>query len=399
MPHARTLPRYACLAGLVAGLLAPVHALASPSAEIRSIQYAGTSTPTHINTKVRAAYRFSANDPRFYHRLTLAVSRQSIRTGALAALSRGVMHPGVAVAIAAAGWAWSMADGIYEELAPEETFTSPGYDEYGALEQCSPSSTALCRHSSSNKEYGFVRLGKSSVYGYDSSRYVVVGHCTTGACQPDQNGYWPTYYASRTGTDATYSGGQITETFPREIEPVSEADLPALDEFFPGSIIDDLWADDPSAIPQQWQDQISVLPFSNLNPAGQAAPEVHQGVSRWAENMTARMQDEALPHPDPGVSPEGNTAAEEIVDRMDEEPPDFPNEPEPVWNVVEIDELPDYNASIGSGQCPGPHHINFPFFGSISLDWQPACDLASNIRGAVIALGYILGLLIVVGKK
>ena len=88
-----------------------------------------------------------------------------------------------------------------------------------------------------------------------------------------------------------------------------------------------------------------------------------------------------------------------MLDRWDEPVPDF-TEVNPEWQVETIDELPSYNIGIGSGQCPPPTVITLPFplNSTLTLNWQPFCDLAAMIRGAVIAVAMILALYIVLRR-
>ncbi|AXY43787.1 hypothetical protein D1793_17155 [Halomonas sp. JS92-SW72] len=88
-----------------------------------------------------------------------------------------------------------------------------------------------------------------------------------------------------------------------------------------------------------------------------------------------------------------------MLDRWDEPVPNF-TEVNPEWQVETIDELPSYNIGIGSGQCPSPTVINLPFplNSNLVINWQPFCDLAAMIRGAVIAVAMILSLYIVLRR-
>ncbi len=323
------------------------------------------------------------------------MSRETLRRGALAALTAGRLLPGLGIAITAAGFIWSQQDGLYDPALsePDQEFEyGATYDDFSAIPGCvgAPAGT-FCRA----EDYaGFAHLGKSSVYGYNESRVIALGHCTTAPCEPDENGYWPTYYVSKTVHQNEYAPGDYAETIEGEVTPVPDDALPQLDEHLPGSIVDDFWAEDPAALPEPWADAISVLPFSNIDAAGQTAPEAHQAVSRWAENMTAKMNAEPLPNPE--TDAEGNTAAEQQLEEWDKPIPPFA-EVTPEWQVETVDSLPDYNIGLGSGSCPGPTAIALPapFGGSLSLDWQPLCDFASMIRGAVIAVCMILSLYIV----
>ena len=135
MNHARTFTRYACLAGLVAGLLAPVQSLAqqtSPSRPtITSVSSAGTSG-SDILARVSANTQPQALGSRIYWTQQVSVSRQTLRAGALAAMRRGVMHPGLQVAMLAAGYL--LTDDGVEVPDSEDDFTNHFDDLYSFAE-------------------------------------------------------------------------------------------------------------------------------------------------------------------------------------------------------------------------------------------------------------------------
>jgi len=58
--------------------------------------------------------------------------------------------------------------------------------------------------------------------------------------------------------------------------------------------------------------------------------------------------------------------------------------PEPdMPQVVDDEFIQEYTVSFG-GSCPAPRTV-YTQFGTLSLSWQPLCDLASIIRYLVIA--------------
>ncbi|MGQ0333100.1 virulence factor TspB C-terminal domain-related protein [Halomonas elongata] len=181
--------------------------------------------------------------------------------------------------------------------------------------------------------------------------------------------------------------------------PASPGDISKIDEYLPNSIVDDIWEDQGGTYPENWNDP-------DIQSDGNAAPEIQEAVSKWAENLGAKLEGQAAPHPDAATS--GNTAPEQQLENQEaaqdawEDPPPesaYPAMPTPSWNVKVIDDLPDYNASLGAGQCPEPDVIPVPGYGDITLDWQPACDLASGIRGAVIGICFIAALYIALGQS
>lgn len=420
MSHARTLPRYVGLAGLVAGLLVAVPSLAA-SINIRDVKPV-RATDSHIETSVYASYRHSANDPRYFQKLRVLVSRATLRRGALAALARGIPHPGLQAAALAAGFIIGNDNNILVSDSSKTAFdpeseddwpVPPGYGYWeGGYQGDRHSRLQSAVQATLDKTYRdrleferFIRtpdqdgLEARAVYkcfynttsGTESSctaiTYYYRNHPDNP--RPDLSGYEPTPVA---GT-----------------APATDQDLSKIDEHLPESIIDDFWSDTGSPYPESWSEANAnngVMP--NIQSEGQAAPEIHQGVSEWAENMNAKLEDKPLPHPGTDTKPNANTATEQQLENQEaaqeawEDPPPesaYPAMPTPSWNVKVIDDLPDYNASLGAGQCPEPDVIPVPGYGDITLDWQPACDLASGIRGAVIGICFIAALYIALGQS
>lgn len=315
----------------------------------------------------------------------------------MAALGRGVMHPAFAAALVAAGFIVEGLD-IFKEDYPQ--FEN---DDYGYSNNLVPGGQAFYY----NGEY----FGSVSAAILDHANRVHPGHIGIIHLSRDSSGN-PRYRAkmpSSSSPDGYYIGstrtvhgstvpytGDVLHVEPQRT-PATEEEIEQADQYISPALVEQLWQDDPVAIPQAWQNAISILPFVDPAPQGQAAPEVHQAVSRWAENMTAQMQGEPIPHPD--VGSEGNSASDEILDQWEGPIPPFPDDPQPEWNVQVIDELPEYETNLSGGQCPSPTVVNVPLMGTVSIVWQPICDFASMISGAVKALGLITGLFIVLGRK
>ncbi|WP_162900006.1 virulence factor TspB C-terminal domain-related protein [Halomonas sp. JS92-SW72] len=409
MTHARTFPRYVGAAGLIAGLLVAFPSLshASWQAQITDVRPTGNSTPTHIEARVSSNYRFSANDPRFYNRSLSLVSRQTVRIGALAALGRGVMHPGFAVAIAAVGWAWSLQDGIH--------VTSSVYD-VDPLFQNQSDSQLISQFISDGRSWHF----GSSYTGYSDpltlfSAYIpqntsyyshlnIISHwcsnTSNGVCVQYVIRYSTVGNPSNITITSTAQSPTITPQLSLVTNSVPESELSALDEHLPDVLLREIYQAD--TYPEPWYESLNVssLPLSQVaSPNGQAAPEIFEDVAKLSENMTAQINGDPEPHPGTNVAPGGNTAQDEMLDRWDEPVPNF-TEVNPEWQVETIDELPSYNIGIGSGQCPSPTVINLPFplNSNLVINWQPFCDLAAMIRGAVIAVAMILSLYIVLRR-
>ncbi|KFF49981.1 hypothetical protein GY26_04740 [Gammaproteobacteria bacterium MFB021] len=152
-----------------------------------------------------------------------------------------------------------------------------------------------------------------------------------------------------------------------------------------------------------WQQEIDALPNSQtLSTSGNIPPAVAKTALQTAANQQAQLAGEDKPYPDTATDP-GQSASDELLDQVNQPPPDgdadFPPQ-EPQWQVDVIDTLPDYDVGLGAGACPAPAVIPLPLgWGSFELNWQPICDFAGWIRGAVIAVGFIAALYIVLGVR
>ncbi len=195
--------------------------------------------------------------------------------------------------------------------------------------------------------------------------------------------------------EAQGGGGLTTEhtTPPTSVSPEDVADR--VDPHLPPELAEQLWNGQP--IPE-WQEAISVIgiPATEVESKGQDMPEVATKVAQRAANIISQLLGEESPYPETGTG--GQTADDELVDMWNEPIPDFP-EVEPEWQVEEIDSLPSFSFGLGSGSCPAPVTIAHPLGGSFTIEFQKFCDLASMIRGAVIAICMILALYIVLGTR
>lgn len=409
MTHARTLPRYACLAGLVAGLLAPVHALAQAAPGVgtwvdeakttRLNSYVGghyvqTPTTTHVYVRATGKWTSFQDGVSRYKNLTVPVAKSTLRKGALAVLGRGFMHPGLQLAIAAAGWAWSMSDGIYQ--TDENVVTLPDVDD-PASGSCSFSPNHDAERFSDYRSAIYHKVGDAEILQVNGVNNNLNSDCTGYIAVSLKISAPPTYvnnwYYARQKTDAP-----VDPSYPDpSIVSVDPENYPELDPHIPPELADQLWNGEP--IPE-WQDEISILgqPASQVDSGTRnQPPEVASAVGQWAANMSSQYNgDDTLPYPDADTG--GQSAADQQYDDNQEPPPPFP-EVEPEWQVEEITSLPDYSMGLGSGSCPAPTTVSLPWGGSFTLSWQPACDLAALIRGAVIGICMILSLYIVLGTR
>ncbi|GAA0624362.1 virulence factor TspB C-terminal domain-related protein [Halomonas beimenensis] len=354
---------------------------------------------------MRASYRLAANDPRIYKQLSTSIPKASLRRAALSALARGVMHPGLQLAIVAAGFALSQNNEI---LAPDpevadleqifETYAD-NIAQYGAdgangnirfsggYTMCTGVHPSIFNHIACYKE-------ADAIYNKNLPFQGIVENSGSIYARYGTSNVLMGFTSAAVDTDPYYDpdGAMV---------PATEEDLETLDEHLPATIVDDIWTEG-EPVPE-WENEISIIgePATSVVPTKQQAiaPAVARQVGQWAANTEAQLKGEPAPNPDAETG--GNTAPDEMLDQWQEKPPAsaYPTLPTPEWNVNVIDDLPDYDAGLGVGMCPEPNVIEIPLYGTISLDWQPACELAGNIRGAVIGLCFISALFIVLGQS
>ena len=407
MTHARTLPRYVGAAGLVAGLLVAFPSLAFEKVHISNVTVGG-STPTTINAYVNARYQYSPLDSRRYYKWQVPVAKSTLRAGALSALGRGVMHPGFQAAILAAGFIISNNNeiGVPDPSFPVSDVIRPEhrtgyYWRFAGKSFSSPEAAAYYWLSTEPLS------SRNHSWAYVSGSQYRIGICTLRSDGQACTGDMATNALTLTPYTNPPSYDDIDPYF-----PATEQDLERIDEYIPPQLLEELWADlkpdvttrpftiTPQTYPEPWYNQLDVssLPLSQLSTTGTPAPEVVTHVAKQMENLDAQMEGREKPHPSVTVAP-GASADEEMLERWDEPVPDF-TEVNPEWQVETIDELPSYNIGIGSGQCPPPTVITLPFplNSTLTLNWQPFCDLAAMIRGAVIAVAMILALYIVLRR-
>ncbi|MBD3896595.1 hypothetical protein IEI94_12110 [Halomonas sp. ML-15] len=407
MNHARTVTRYACLVGLVAGLLAPVSSLAQQSSTgpaattITRVASAGTSG-SDILARVTANTQPQAIGSRIYWTQQVPVSRETLRVGALAAMRRGVMHPGLQLAIFAAGYIWSQEEGVQ---VPDDD--APIYESIDAPEgqsfilrntsQRFPSTGAVCH--AAIKQFGDSHEFRTRAINYLGNnsyecRYHMLG---SNGWINSSNRRYADLSTNSPNTPTDYTGPS------NGFVPATESDLEHLDGHLPESIVDDLWSDNTASeeweqiIEDFWANDPALSGQPKPSSSGNAPPEVSREVAKRAANIDAQTKGEDKPFP--GSSGGGLPPEDEMLDRWDEPPPDFPGVDDPVWNVEVIEDLPDYDSGLSGGHCPAPTVVNVPLYGSITIEWYPICDFASMISGAVKALGLLMGLFIVLGRK
>ncbi len=408
MTHARTLPRYVGIAGLVAGLLAPVPSLAANTngtgLYVMSTSSTGVKTGQYIEAQASMRYsHFTGGSTRLYTKQMVPIATSTLRKGAIAALGRGFMHPGLAVAITAAGFLLDSDSG--QVLAPDpeiqeledifeqyqSQFDQYGFDGSTNLEFLGGYTMCTGVHPSIQNHIACYREA-DSIYGNHRPFKGIVNGPNAGQ-----------YYAKYGTANVLFYSTSSSVTSDIYYDPDNGAFLPATDEqleqldsHIPHQLYDEL-VNSEDDIPE-WRDTISLLPgaASTVMPTNSqnVAPEVATAAGRWAENMAAQLEGQPAPNPD--ANTEGKTADEAMYESTQQPIPPF-GEVKPEWQVETIDTLPSYSIGLGSGSCPAPSQIAlpFPFSTTIELDWTPICDLASMIRGAVIGVCMILSLYIV----
>lgn len=323
------------------------------------------------------------------------VPLSTLRVGALSALGRGFMHPGLQLAIAAAGFIWSQSDGILKEGSALPAGMDNFYDDYpGTGEVISD------RYWQWNAVY---YTTPNAALSACLASGICFGSVEKVSCLED-NWYGP--YCSKwrytlrdpakgyiylTLSSSSRTADLPVADAPTSLVPATDDDLVSLDEHLPPEIVEQLWSD-PGSLPEWMWDVPKVTSDGNV------APEVADAVRQQADNIESTMLGETdQPHTDTGDS-EAKTPEEKIADSFDEPVPPF-GEVEPQWQVETIDSLPGFSSGIGGGSCPAPISINLPMGQSMSISIQPACDLATMIRGAVIGVCGLIALMIVVRAR
>lgn len=338
------------------------------------------------------------------------VPRSSLRTAALtaAAVVGAIPHPGLKTAIAAAGLLLGASGEVLAPTGGEETIIPSEDPDFpagiGQWQGWGVSTDTLAEAIASYEEaFGRTyKFDKWIVHTSDDILYVAKFKCyyksnVTG----NKNSCGDTYiqYRLKDGEQAPANHKEYSPKPKATPAPASPDDISKIDEHLPDSIVDDIWEDQGGTYPESWNNP-------DIQSEGNAAPEIQEAVSKWAENLGAKLEGQVAPHPNAATG--GNTAPEQQLENQEaaqrawEDPPPesaYPKMPTPTWNVEVIDDLPDYNAGLGVGQCPEPDVIPVPGYGDITLDWQPACDLASGIRGAVIGICFIAALYIALGQS
>ncbi|XKE44516.1 hypothetical protein LG302_14220 [Halomonas organivorans] len=399
MTHARTLPRYVGIAGLVAGLLAPVSSLAAVNTngiEILSTTATGVKNGQYIEAAASVAYQHVNTAERIYTRQLVPVATSTVRRGAVAALSRGIMHPGLAIAITAAGLLLE-GDEIQVMESGDQPQSSDFPEMYAEENREYTASGDSCVWEGSGGEFYNNPLAAAAsfspvddiypLYPLGSGHY---GDCLLWRAQDGSNKF-SVFPPAIPGPVSSFN-----DVYTASPVPATEEDLALLDPHIPPQLYDELVGSEDD-IPE-WEDAISLLPGagSSVVPTNEqnVVPEVASKAGQWAENIAAQLDGEPAPNPD--TDTDGKTASDQMYEDWQQPIPPF-GEVEPEWQVETIDSLPDYDIGLGSGSCPAPTAITLPapFNSVIELDWQPVCDFASMIRGAVIAVCMILSLYIV----
>lgn len=419
MKHARrTVITCAGYVGLIGCFLAGDAALASTRngtiwvRDVRASSVEQALGGTHVRVNTRTSYITADGNIRRYGSPSVLVARPTLRQGALALARRGIMHPGFQLAITAAGFIWSQQDGL---MAPRE---SGGLSDY-YKDPFYPDSF----------DYGLsgpdviYRVGVNGDWFYGSLLNTAAAYCNQWGTKVKQvwasgnlahSNYRVSCDPSGLGTIVHIGDYENPSNWPESetvYEPATDEEIEQLDEHIPVEIVQDLYGNN-FAIPQ-WQEAISVMgqPATDVQSNGQLMPEIADAVGKWGKNIADKLNGDEPSYPD--APDHSRDAQEEYYDCQlencdggddgggtdwDEPIPPF-EEPEIKWQT-EILTLPDWSSGIGSGSCPGSRSIPMPLGGgSLDIDYQPACDLATMVRPALIGTCGFIALLIVVRAR
>lgn len=428
MTHAyRTLTRCIGYAGLVGGILAGtstlVHAQDYPPyySQASRVHIAATyarqqsiaSGTAVVPVNTRARWTSPDGSISRYRTSTINVPKSTLRIGALASMSRGIMHPGFQIALAAAGYLY-LNGNIYE---PASSIDGEFSVDYQSLVDYAESNSLQIRHTWSNNttisspscgftpsgsaivtsSSGFIDDITSSLNGYLAHivEYDGSGHpilCWKIQTQSGPNRYQSNRLSLHLGPVSSYPS--IDNDSLIDIDPADIDD--SIDPYIPPSLYDELWNGEP--IPE-WQDTISVLgsPATGVSADGALAPELADAVGRWGENMDAQYNGDEAPHADHPTT--GNTAQDQAAEEvLDGEVPPFPDL-DIEWQTETL-ELPSYSSGIGAGSCPAGVTIPLPLAANpLQFSYQPACDLATMVRPALIGICGLIALMIVLRAR
>lgn len=427
MTHARTLPRYVSAFGLLACFMVafpslaqaafpPGHPYHLDTARARITAKYATSAVEQMGTRqigVTARVKHSGLPGAVtrYTNVQTYIPASKVRVAGLAALGRGVMHPGVQLAVAAAGFLWSQQYGIYTLTDSDNSTLDPADDDYAhqekywLLPQGGPPyylPAHRTRTKGQMKSFMQDRLTSRGFYfcgwALDDNTRVRFISSSYSNCSYSSAGRMADIKDCSNSPNSTYCGTdyQMAEPVPT---PVPTENLDQIDPYIEPSLIDELWND------QTWDENITHWSWdgSDLDPTleqtssdSPTTSEVMAQAQAQNENLYAQLTGEDQPNTD--VVVDGNTADDEMLDQWNEPIPPF-GDTDPDWQVETIDTMPDYDIGLAPGTCPLPVDVNVPLYGSFSISFQPACDLASWLRGVVIALSLIASLYIVLGTR
>lgn len=386
MTHAyRTFTRCAGYVGLAGCFLASSAALASAprnGIEILSAKSTGVVTGQYIEAAASARYSHVNTAQRIYTKQLVPVAKSTLRAGAVAALTVGRLYPGLSVALMAAGYIWSQSDGFQ---------SSPSYpDEWTATDRIWEGyndvlfDTVLGACLSYNFDFSHVRSISSS-YAYcdyhDRSKITVYRHI--GSPPPSDI--------------EVYNPEPVTV-------PSGDVDWASVDPNIPPQLFDEMYGGDIQ--PDVWRDEIAAQGNDGIESSGNPSPEVTDQIGQWADNVHAQLEGQPEPNPDLDETPNLGEDAyqsdqlEDINDALglDKPVPPF-GDPDVDWQTESID-LPAYSSGIGAGSCPAGTTIPLPL-GADPLQWsyQPACDLATMVRPALIGICGLIALMIVLRAR
>lgn len=397
----RSLPRVACAIGCAWLLLDSVPSLASfrPNGiEIMDINDARVYSGNYIEAQASVNYQHKTGTQRIYTKLPVQVAKSTLRVGALSALSRGVMHPGFQIAIAAAGFAYSQINGQYEITKP--------YSGESQISDVSGYNGSNHYYSGGNTYSSYLIQDKfvdrcfqpgwsCQVFGVNTTSTSMYVDYKIFDADNDQSGISSYAVSLVPPSDNSLPGYESPSQ-----QAISDADLLQLDEHVPPELLSQLYDRDGNVVDvPPWEEQISVMGMSGAQSNGNVMPEVMSSAKSWGQNIAAKLEGEQAPNPD--TKTEGDTAQDAAYKQQQEEkntpPPPFADV-EVEWQTEEITDIPSWSSGIGSGSCPAP--VEFSMSGqTVGFDYEPVCRAAIAINPFFLGFCGLMALYIVLGRQ
>lgn len=370
---------------------------------VLDVKRAPMPAPTPYHQNVMSTVRHNTPTGPIYKTITTSVPVATIRQEAVRAFARGARHPGLLIAVTAAGLLIDSDTGqIVQEVPQPDAVT--GYDNLpsslreqmedttGGFSAVTPNADTQC--SSYSGSFGDRIDDRGSLQSGSSSPMITGSYGAQSPCIGIVFEFQDGFFAGSTQHLRYYPGGGPHAWLdmnqdPTTTEEVPESELDQLDPHVPPELFDEIM-NDPET---DWKDDSP----TDLNSEFPLAPEVRQDIQNEHDREQAKADGD--PDPDPDSESQPSESGDIIVDQLlDGNVPSFPDK-EWEFETEEIDQLPDWDAGLGEGSCPAPVTISLPWSSeTIEFSYDPACDLAGMIRPFVISTAGFFGLLIVLRR-